>query len=306
MKSVRSCPVCNSNEASLFASEYIKADSFSSKLYASRKNPEFMRQRLVRCNSCDLVYAPSPPSTEQLHNSYAQAAYDSDAEAWSASKTYSHYLHLNLPALMPKNVAVDIGTGNGSLLHYLKEEHKFSTVYGIEPSQAAVDSAALPLRSLINVSSFSHDSIDPNSASLVCSFMTLEHVQDPAQTIYDVYKALEEHGVVALVVHNWKAPLNRILGLKSPIIDIEHNQLFSKSSLLELLRRGGFSDIKIFTIKNKYAVGYWLKLMPLPNIVKKTIRKVLDISGISNIAVSVDVGNIMAIATKSNTSPFAQ
>lgn len=301
MKSVRSCPVCNSTQSTLFASEYIKADSLSIKSYASRKNPEFMRQRLVRCQSCELVYAPSPPSIEQLHDSYTQAAYDSDAEAWSASKTYSHYLHLNLPASMPRNVAVDIGTGNGSLLHYLKEEHQFRTVYGIEPSQAAVDSAALSLRSLIKVSSFSSDSIDPHSASLICSFMTLEHVQDPAQTMSDIYNALEESGCVALVVHDWKAPLNRILGLKSPIIDIEHNQLFSRTSLRELLHRTGFCDIEIFTISNTYALDYWIKLMPLSVAIKKILRNALEIFGLSSVRIPVNVGNIMAIASRRRT-----
>ena len=291
--------MCNCTEASLFASEYIITDSLSSKSYASRKNPEFMRQWLVRCANCELVYAPSPPSAQQLHNSYAQAAYDSDAEAWSASKTYSHYLHRNLPGSIPRNVAVDIGTGNGSLLYYLQNEHHFKNVYGIEPSQAAVDSAVLSLRRLIKVSSFSSDSIAPHSASLVCSFMTLEHVQDPAQTMSNIYNALEDSGCVALVVHDWKAPLNRILGLRSPIIDIEHNQLFSRGSLFELLSRAGFCDIKIFTISNRYALDYWIKLMPLTAAIKKALRNMLQTFGLDKVILPMNVGNIMAIATRS-------
>ena len=47
-----------------------------------------------------------------------------------------------------------------------------------------------------------------------------------------------------LVCHDRRAPLNRALGTRSPIMDIEHLQLFSQRSARALLERTGFGDVQ--------------------------------------------------------------
>ena len=44
-----------------------------------------------------------------------------------------------------------------------------------------------------------------------------------------------------IVCHDRRAPLNRALGARSPIMDIEHLQLFSQASARALLERTGFA-----------------------------------------------------------------
>ena len=67
------------------AEEGIAITDFS---FASRKEPEFMRHRLVQCQVCDLVFADSPPSQDTLSHLYHDANYDSDLEADDAARVY--------------------------------------------------------------------------------------------------------------------------------------------------------------------------------------------------------------------------
>ena len=70
--------------------------------------------------------------------------------------------------------------------------------------------------------------------------MTIEHVPDPAQLCRDALDLLAPGGALMLVCHDRRAPLNRALGTRSPIMDIEHLQLFSQASARALLERTGF------------------------------------------------------------------
>ena len=55
--SVRACPVCAAAGGREFASARIDEAALDEYAFASRKFPEYMRQRLVECLCCDTVYA---------------------------------------------------------------------------------------------------------------------------------------------------------------------------------------------------------------------------------------------------------
>lgn len=297
MSAERACPVCKSNEHVPFAKERIDAKLLGTYTYASRKIPEFMCLRLVRCTQCDLVYAPSPPSEELLHSAYSSAEFDSNPEAEAAALTYAEVLAPLIRGLERNQAAIDVGAGSGPLLRWLKGQG-FAPVVGVEPSRAAIDAAASDVRPMLMEGMFSADFLKGYKPSLVCSFMTLEHVRDPAKFIDDVYALLNHGGALAVVVHNWRAPLNRLLGLRSPIIDVEHLQLFSPQSLRHMLKRAGFVSIELQQIRNRYSLRYWVRLSPLPSVFKRFILKVLLILGIADRGLSLSVGNILAFAIK--------
>ena len=100
------------------------------------------------------------------------------------------------------------------------------------------------------------------------------------------------------MVHNWRAPLNRLLGLRSPIIDIEHLQLFSPRSLRSLLERSGFESIDIHPIRNAYPLRYWLRLTPLPAPLKKASLRLLEALGLADHVLALNVGNMLAFGIK--------
>ncbi|WP_084461031.1 class I SAM-dependent methyltransferase [Curvibacter gracilis] len=298
MNTERTCPVCHNREYSPFADEKIDPKKVGSLTYASRKPPEFMCLRLVRCSSCDLVYAPSPPTASFLQAAYSSADFDSTPEANAAAATYAHVLGPHLKKLESRQAAVDVGAGSGALLPWLQKQG-FKQVIGIEPSRAAIDAAPPGVRSLLREGMFSTSMLEGETPSLICSFMTLEHLPDPGEFVTTAHSLLERDGAIAVVVHNWRAPLNRLLGLRSPIIDVEHLQLFSPQSLRELLERAGFEEVALRAIRNTYPLRYWLRLTPLPKTLKIPLLGLLERLGLADRYLSFNVGNMLAVGIKS-------
>lgn len=293
----RPCPVCGGRASDHFADERINAEQISGLTYASRKPPEFMCLRLVRCTSCDLVYAPAPPAPAFLEEAYAEADFDSNPEALAAARSYAAALTPHLVKLKGRHAAVDVGAGSGPLLPWLKAQG-FSPVIGIEPSRAAIEAAPTEIQAMLRQGMFSPEMLGGEQPSLICSFMTLEHVADPRSLADTAYRMLEDGGAFAVVVHDWRAPLNRLLGLRSPIIDIEHLQLFSPRSLLSLFERAGFASIRIQSIRNAYPLRYWLRLTPLPAPIKKAILRLLEKTGLADRTLALSVGNMLAFGIK--------
>ena len=122
---------------------------------------------------------------------------------------------------------------------------------------------------------------------------------DPRKLVEDAFELLEPGGLLALITHNANGALNRLLGRRSPIIDIEHLQLFSPDNLPVLLDRAGFRDTKIESFKNTYPLRYWLRLAPLP--MKQKILAMADAIGLGPLSIPANVGNILTTAWKAAT-----
>jgi hypothetical protein len=88
------------------------------------------------------------------------------------------------------------------------------------------------------------------------------------------------------------------MGLKSPIFDIEHLQLFSPSSVRALLMRAGFSRVSVHTVVNRYPLNYWARLSPIPGSLKPRALDLLRSSGLGRFTLAAPVGNLAAIAYK--------
>lgn len=295
----RLCPVCFQKNYFLFSEENIDLKKFNDFTYSSRKKPEFMCFRLVRCINCDLIYTPFPPDINFLTNAYSNASYDSGEEANYAAFSYGKSLEKLISNFSKKNAALDVGAGNGAFLPWLVSQG-FSPVLGIEPSDAAIRSAPLNIQPMLYKGMFSGSMISHLELSFISSFMTLEHISDPYKFIKIAYDSLSPGGILTVVTHNWRAPLNRILGKRSPIIDIEHLQLFSPRSIKILFESIGFENIVIKKITNIYPLKYWIRLSPFPSFSKNLILNLINNYNAINIRIPLRVGNILTIALKPN------
>lgn len=299
LPSHRACPICKSREYTLFASRKIDESRLNEYSYASRKTPEFMRHKLVTCSRCRCVYAPSPVERHHLEQAYHQAEYDSSDEANCAAASYAAELRPFVTSLAHRHMAVDVGAGNGALLPYL-EQMGFAPAVGVEPSREAIKVAPDAIRGQLIEGMFSPEILPAQPLSLFCSFATLEHVDTPLQLLEDAYSLLEPGGLIALSTHNYAGMLNRMLGLRSPIVDIEHLQLYCPKTLEFALDACGFTDIEIQSFTNRYPIKYWLRLLPLPQSIKRHVLSALQWTGVSETLMSIPVGNLFAVAKKAS------
>jgi SAM-dependent methyltransferase len=294
----RACPVCGGNAIKgLLVDQKIDWQQLNEFAFASRKDPELMSWRLARCQGCDVAYAVEAPGSATLIEAYHEADYDSSEEADFAARSYGHALAPFAKALSRRDDAMEIGAGNGAFLAELIAMG-FERVVGYEPSVAAIALASPQIKPLIVNEVMDPVKIPPGSFDFVGCFQTLEHVRDPLQIARDVHKLLRKDGMVAFVTHNYRGTLNRMLGRRSPIIDIEHLQLFSPDSIRALLENSGFSEIRVMPFWNRYPLRYWIRLLPLPSAGKSRLLNFSNRLGLDRIPVPANVGNMLSIGYK--------
>ena len=295
----RTCPVCGESpaHATLFLESRIDVERLSAATFASRKVPEFMSYRLVKCSKCATIYAVAAPPAELLAGAYEEASYDTGEEALLAARAYRQALAPHLTARDFEGTAMEIGTGNGAFLTELLDLG-FADVVGIEPSHAAADAAPPELRRRIRLGIFDENDFEPESLSLICCFQTLEHVRDPRDLVEAAFRLLVPGGILALVTHDYAAPINRLLGRRSPIIDLEHMQIFCRQSLDFLLTQAGYRGHCDCGLSQPLSSPLLDALLPLPASIKPAIGKALDATGIGGIHLSANVGNLMTCGRK--------
>jgi SAM-dependent methyltransferase len=294
----RCCPVCGSNSTErIFAEASFTPDALDGFAFASRKLPEYMHYRIVACRQCDVLYSSPTPTREFLESAYRDAQFDASDESRLASKTYGGFLPELARRLPDRKGALDIGTGDGTFLEQLLE-HGFTDVVGVEPSAAPVAMASANVKSLIRQAPFRASDFAGSKFRLITCFQTMEHIDDPLGLCRDAHQLLQPGGALFLVCHNHRALSARVMGLKSPIFDIEHLQLFSPKSIRKTMERAGFENIEVHTVVNRYPVHYFAKLAPLPGRIKTPLLRKLKSGMLGGTLISVPLGNMAAIGYK--------
>jgi SAM-dependent methyltransferase len=299
MNNLRHCPICNASPegAAVFVDETVDMDRMNSFSFSSRKEPEYMSHKMVRCPGCDLVYVVKPPRQDELARAYHQADYDSSEEADDAAKAYIKATGPILERLTRRESALEIGTGTGVFLEYLQRAG-FKHLVGVEPSRAAIDAAPPNRRAWIREGIFVEADFPPASFDLICCFMTMEHVSDPSQVAHAALRLLRSGGAFVTVTHDYQSWVNRAMGRRSPIIDVEHMQLFSTSSVRRLFESCNYQRVSVSSFVNAYSLRYWVRLMPLPASIKRALSKGLATTHLDGIRLGFNVGNVVTAGFK--------
>jgi len=298
----RPCPICKQTDRTVTVAEStVNENQLGQFAFASRKLPEYMHHRLLRCSRCDLLYCSPIPTANSLAREYEAAAFDSGPEARCAADTYGKllpWIKMNLPDC---DGALDIGTGDGAFLQSLLVAG-FTNVIGVEPSSAPIAAADPAVRPLIRHGVFQPGLFADAQFSIVCCFQTLEHITDPLAICTEARRILKPGGAIFLIVHNRRALSAKILGRKSPIFDVEHLQLFSRTSMRNLLREAGFVQPRVGVLINRYPLRYWLRLFPMPAGGKARLIRFLDAVNFGQLPIAIPAGNMLAIGFKQKTT----
>ena len=205
--------------------------------YASRKEPEYMNLRMVVCPRCELLYAPRVPESSGARPGLCRhRATTAPRRREFAAASYAQALRRTARRTAGSRGALDIGAGNGALLEHLGALG-FAEVVGVEPSIGRRRTRR-PRRfgRMIRVERF--DPEQPAAGSAAGPFLAGHRQSDARARRGAVRAARARHGgcsspggALMIVSHDYRHPLMRLLGRHSPIIDIGHLQLFSRSSL---------------------------------------------------------------------------
>ena len=295
----RPCPICGSaDESHVYSDAHFDLARLDEFAFASRKIPEYMHYRLITCPVCDLLYASPAPGLEALARSVPTTPASTAARRLATPAALT-------PGTSPRSSAsfptkTEQSTSAPEMVRSSASYSPLASpdVAGVEPSAAPISSAQDDVRELIRHDIFRPDLFEPGRYSLITCFQTMEHVHDPIELARGAYSRLKKGGAAFFIGHNRRGLVNRLLGRKSPIFDIEHLQLFSPKSARALFERTGFVNVEVHRIVNRYPLQYWTKLLPIPKSIKVACLAALKRTGIGRLPLPMAVGNIAVIGYK--------
>lgn len=271
-------------------------DDLRPEVFSARRITEHFHYAIVRCRNCGLVFSQDILPEEVLASLYAQSTVTFAEHAPVIRKDYWRALEPHLDAIK-RGAALEIGCSSGFFLEELKDRG-FGQVFGCEPSVEAGNMARQDVREHIASGFFGKDLYPLDTFDLVCSFQTLDHLIDPLDILREIFRIVKPGGLVYFVTHDVGAIPAKLLGKRSPIIDVEHIFLFNKTTLRRLVETVGFDVLEIAGLRNSYPLDYWIRMFPLPKGVRNRIRKILGFTGLGKVPLPLRAGNIFVVAKK--------
>jgi len=291
------CPICESGKSSKIVYEKKLPVDLENLNFAGRKDPDGYHYQMLRCEKCTLLYASEIYDEEYSNKLYNESSFDYSSELDGLTKSYSETLKEGIKLLEnSKKNFLEIGCGNGfMLLEALKLG--FENVKGIEPSKDAISFADDKIKNFIQHGIFDENYIENEKYDLVFIAMIIEHVVDSNKFLENIYNVLKPGGVVICICHNERHFLAKILKENHPIINDEHVAVFNEKALNLIFKKNKFSDVKVRNLKNYYSLGYWLKMMPIPLIIKNLLNKTIMFF-LKKLIIGFKAGNQYLIAKK--------
>jgi len=273
-----------------------REDQLTPAVFSARRTADHLHYRTVRCTGCGLVFAAESLPPETLASLYGNSEVTFDD--FGAVLRRDYWRPLAAHPEIERGSALEIGCSYGFFLEELKAQG-FRDVTGCEPSRAAKEKADPRIRGGIHsILLDDHHPFARESFNLVCSFHTLDHAPDPLGFLKICWDLVAPGGWVYMVVHDVEALQAKILGERSPIIDIEHVYLFSKSTLRRLFEKVGFQSIEVNGLKNSYPLRYWLKMTPLPSGLRSLLMSAARGLGLQDWSPAWQAGNLYILARK--------
>ena len=197
----------------------------------------------------------------------------------------------------PMHSIFEVGGGNGFFLEAARD-FGFKKIAGVEPSYAAISAARLDVKPFLIASMMSSSALPNNSFQVGAMFHTLDHLQDPIQTLKDCLGALESGGTFVVAVHNERSWSSRLLGERSPIIDVEHTYLYSLATGIRIFEKAGFTNVRSGSYSNHYSLAYLLHLLPISRKFRKLVLGSRVGNLLSKIKIIVPLGNMWIAGVK--------
>ncbi len=287
----------NHKDYSVLYKENFDARRIDKHVFSARRLPDKVHYRIVRCSRCNLVYSNPILPPEKIEQLYKKSMFLYKEQVNNIIATYDTYIKNALQFVKSKNNFLEIGCGNGFLLKKA-QEHGFKNAYGVEPSRDAVLKADKRFRKNIVNNIFKPGLFRKNYFDMIAFFQVLDHVIDPNQFLRECHKILKPGGVVLAINHDVDSFISHLFGESCPIFDIEHVYLFNKHTIDLIFKKHNFKVLRIFNVKNTFALNYCLSYLPAPKSLKNFILNLTDLIGISNMKVRFKPGNLGIIAKK--------
>lgn len=295
------CAICGPNVPSreLYRSTVSAAD-FNPEVFSQRRVPDRVHYRTVRCLRCGLVRADPSGMGNALQRLYEQSR-GFDAEETNLRRTYGRYLRRLQRFGARRGDLLEIGAGTGFFLVEAQAQG-YVAVKGVEPSRDAVAGAEPSVAQHVVRDMMRPGLFEAASFDVVCLFQVFDHLEDPNVVLAECRRVLRPGGLVLALNHDVDATTNRLMGERSPIIDVEHIYLYSRSTMDAIFARNGFDVLEVGRAWNDYSLRYLVRLAPFPPSLKRLLTNGFVSTLLGRVNVRIPLGNLYLLA-RNPTNP---
>jgi hypothetical protein len=264
---VRDCPLCSSENIS--KNPVISSSPRSEDLAFAEVKKYFIGLRenqiffsYYRCKDCELLYCPWYFSDRQLNDLYSDMPDNLLGEDKSViSRTQSGYVSQIAKKVASVNTYLEVGPDIGLVTNEVVRRFSPETVLLIEPNlsiHGQLKESAKPTKS-INIYT-SHTNIEPHNPDLCVGVHVYDHLLTPLVELEDLYNSSAPGAKIAIVVHNEKSLLRKVLRKKWPPFCLQHPQLYNKKSLINILNKAGWVTISVKPTTNWFSLDHFVKM----------------------------------------------
>ena len=291
------CAICGTlgNAMELYPPTYNES-SFTDAVFSARRLPDSIHYRLVRCRKCGLVRSDPAADQASLSELYVRSTFDYGLEVPNLRRTYGRYLAKARSRARGRSL-LEIGCGNGFMLEEALAQG-YREVRGVEPSLKAIEAAAPAVKAQIVPDIMRPGLFETGEFDTVCLFQVFDHLPEPGAFLDEVRAVMSQAGVLLCFNHNVGSFSSRMLGEKSPIVDIEHCYLYSPVTMKVILEKHGFNVVDVGPATNTLSVRHLLHLLPAPGPVKLALRAAADRTHVERLPLRLPLGNLYAIGVK--------
>jgi len=270
LKQVR-CAICKSDKNyRILYKKNFKLSDLNINTFSARRLPDKIHYQMVKCDRCGLVRSTPVIDIKYLSQLYKKSLLTYDEEINNLIATYINRVKPILNKL-PKNARIlEIGCGNGFVLKAVYDLG-YKNVYGIEPSIDAIKKSNSKIKKNIIADILKPGLFDKESFDFIFFFQTLDHIPEPNKFLKECCHLLKKNGRILAFNHNVDSFSSKLLGEKSPIIDIEHTFLYSFKTIKKIFEKNKFKVVKIYSPNNVLSLKHLFWLLPLPKDIKQKI-----------------------------------
>lgn len=237
------CPICSGNpllpyKKATFAYRFLRPEqiNITDKEYGKIWD-------LSRCPDCGYIFAnpqPAPVFIRSLYKAVEDPLYEEEAKG--RVQNFIPILH-QLEKIRPeKGILFDVGAATGILLNAAR--NRGWQTDGVEPSAWAVKKARQKYKLALREGDFETLSLEPGRYDAVSMVDFIEHISSPLTAAKKAARILRPEGILCVVTPDIASAAARLLGYKWWHYRPGHLGYFTQKSLIELLKRAGFSIIK--------------------------------------------------------------
>jgi len=228
---------------------------------------------LVRCETCDFVYANLDDREIQAANS----SFGQDATAiYEEYQTFIdvvwfEHIAEKLTGLAGVGTVLDIGCGNGTLLRHFIE--RGWTAHGLDPSPWAAEFAQ-KYGYRLHSCTLEDAGLPESHFDVVTSTSTLEHIPQPCQHVREMIRVLKPGGIAYIAgVPNYGSLAIRLNVSKFDVnTPPEHANYFTEKSMRRLFAIRGVAEHVASLSVTSYGVPELYRIYP---VVLKLARRIL-------------------------------